>query len=132
LHRPLCPKCTDAILKYDFDGDDIILTDIEWSPDGEEYDDWLKERFPEECLEKQRTYQYCDEKGHDLLAIGLEDQIRDVMGVPVDRENTLEIDTAKGTYSIYRNFETVIDEESDEVQIGSETLEEGRLADVIK
>ena len=117
----------EVILRYTETESGPDLSEVEWSADGSDHDRWLEEHFPEEYLEKQRNYEAFDADGKNRLATGIKKEVAEVLGVPVETENMLQIDTEQGTYEIIKTTESGT---GDDYRFESETIEKGMLSDL--
>ena len=90
----------EVIIKFSYTDSGITLTEVVWSADGDLHEDWLKENYPAEFLRKANAYQPYDLIGRSKLGAKLREKVETSLGVPVDTDNFLEIDTDKGTYTI--------------------------------
>lgn len=120
----------EAILKFDYTADGPKLTEVVWSADGSDHDDWIKENFSEEGLKNWETF-LKNEKAVDELNEILDQKASDGLGVPVDTENTLQIDDNEGTYEIFKTIESG-DPADDTYKFDTETVKKGKLEDLKK
>ena len=113
----------EVIIKFSYTDSGITLTEVVWSADGDLHEDWLKENYPDEFLRKANAYQPYDLIGRSKLGAKLREKVKISLGVPVDTDNFLEIDTDKGTYTITK----VTDNGNG--TIDTEIIEQGSLSD---
>ena len=113
----------EVIIKFSYTDSGITLTEVVWSADGDLHEDWLKENYPAEFLRKANAYQPYDLIGRSKLGAKLREKVKISLGVPVDTDNFLEIDTDKGTYTI-----TKITDNGNGT-IDTEIIEQGSLSD---
>ena len=116
----------EAIISYTRSDDGIKLENVEWSADGGNHDQWIEENFPEPYLSKWKSYESHDENGFLKLDTKMIAKAEEKLGVPVERENLLTIDTEKGTYKIEKTIETGTPGE-DDYSFDTETVKEGKL-----
>ena len=114
----------EVMIKFIYGKDDVTLSEVIWSADGEMHESWMKENFPAEYLKKAKSYKAHDTNGRSVLGSKLEETVEKVLGVPVESENLLMIDTDKGTYEIIK----IID--GDDGTFDTETLETGNLKEL--
>ena len=117
-----------AIIYYTESEDGIKLENVEWSPDGEDQDTWLEENIPEQYLKEMQSYDAYDENGFLKLNTKMIAKAEENLGVPVERENLLEIDTENGTYTIVKTIESG-NPAQDNYSFKTETVEEGKLGE---
>ena len=117
----------EAIIKFNYSESGPVLNEVEWSADGDLHDGWLKENFPAEYLKKDKAFEAYDEKGRNVLAMMLQDTVEKAMGVPVEQNDLLSIDTDKETYEIIKVIESG---EGENYKFDTETLEKGNLSDL--
>ena len=113
----------EVIIKFSYTDSGITLTEVVWSADGGMHEDWLKKNYPAEYLKKAKAYQSHDSNGSSILGAKLREKVETSLGVPVDTDNFLEIDTDKGTYTITK----VTDNGNG--TIDTEIIEQGSLSD---
>ena len=113
----------EVIIKFNCTDSGVALTEVVWSADGGMHEDWLKENYPAEFLRKANAYQPYDLIGRIKLGAKLRKKVEAALGVPVDTDNLLEIDTDKGTYTITK----VTDKANG--TIDTEIIEQGSLSD---
>ena len=118
----------EAILKFDYTEDGPVITDLIWSADGGDHDDWIKENFHKEALENWENFRKDDEQ-RDLLIEIVEKRAEDALGVPVEKDMLLEIDEGNGTYRVLKTIESG-DPENGDYEFDTETVKEGRLSDL--
>ena len=114
----------EVMIKFIYGKDDVTLSEVIWSADGEEHEKWMKENFPAEYLKKAKSYKAHDTNGRSVLGSKLEETVEKVLGVPVESENLLMIDTDKGTYEIIKTID------GDDGTFDTETLETGNLKEL--
>lgn len=117
----------EAIIKFDYSENGPVLKEVEWSADGDLHDGWLKDNFPAEYLKKDKAYEAYDGEGRNVLALQMQDTVENAMGVPIEQNDLLNIDTEKGTYEIVKVIESG---EGDNYKFDTETLEKGNLSDL--
>ena len=117
----------EAIIKFNYSESGPVLNEVEWSADGDLHDGWLKDNFPAEYLKKDKAFEAYDEKGRNVLAMMLQDTVEKAMGVPVEQNDLLSIDTDKETYEIVKVIESG---EGENYKFDTETLEKGNLSDL--
>ena len=113
----------EVIIKFSYTDSGITLTEVVWSADGDLHEGWLKENYPAEYLKKAKAYQSHDSNGSSILGAKLREKAEASLGVPVETDNLLDIDTDKGTYTI-----TKITDKADGT-IDTEIIEQGSLSD---
>lgn len=118
----------EAILKFDYTDDGPKLTDLIWSADGGDHDQWIEENFNKEALENWENFRKDDEQ-RDLLIEIVQKNAEDALGVPVEKDLLLEIDESKGTYQIIKTIESG-DPENGDYTFDTETVKEGKLEDL--
>ena len=118
----------EAIIHFEYTEDGTKLTKIDWSADGNIHDDWIKENFPKEYLKKHDSYEAFDENGKNKLGTELIKKVEQVMGVPVETENLLNIDLDQGTYEIIKTTET--GEPGEDYQFNTEVIDQGSLSQI--
>lgn len=114
----------EVMIKFIYGKDDVTLSEVVWSADGEEHEKWMKENFPAEYLKKAKNYKAYDANGRSVLGSKLKETVEEVLGVPVESENLLMIDTDKGTYEIIKTID------GDDGTFDTETLETGNLKEL--
>ena len=114
----------EVIIKFSCTDSGITLTEAVWSADGDLHEDWLKENYPAEYLKKAKAYQSHDSNGSSILGAKLREKVKAALGVPVETDDFLEIDTDKGTYTITK----VTDKANG--TIDTEIIEQGSLSDL--
>ena len=114
----------EVILKYSYTDDGVELSEVVWGDQGELLEKWLTENFPAIYLERANAYSPYDVNGKGILEVKLIEKVENAMGVPVETESFLEIDTDKGTYEIWR----VKDDHG--ATFDTETMEIGKLEDL--
>lgn len=118
----------EAIIYFEYTEDGTKLTKVEWSADGNLHDDWIKERFPKEYLNKHESFHAYDTNGRNKLGTELIEKVEQVMGVPVETENLLNIDPEQGTYEIIKTIET--GEPGEDYQFNTEVIDQGSLSQI--
>lgn len=91
----------EVILKYNYTDDDVILSEVVWGDQGELKEGWIKENFPAEYFKKAKEYNPYGADGKSILEEKLREKVEETLGVPVESDSFLEIDTDKGTYEIW-------------------------------
>ena len=114
----------EVMIKFIYGKDDVTLSEVIWSADGEEHEKWMKENFPAEYLKKSKNYKAYDANGRSVLGSKLRKTVEEALGVPVESENLLMIDTDKGTYEIIKTID------GDDGTFDTETLETGNLKEL--
>lgn len=114
----------EVMIKFIYGKDDVTLSEVIWSADGEEHEKWMKENFPAEYLKKSKNYKAYDANGRSVLSSKLRKTVEEALGVPVESENLLMIDTDKGTYEIIKTID------GDDGTFDTETLETGNLKEL--
>lgn len=114
----------EVIIKFNYGEEDVTLSEVIWSADGDEHENWLKENFPVEYLKKANTYTVYDANGKSVLGSKLEKMVEKAFGVPVESDNLLMIDMDKGTYEIIKTID------GEDGTFDTETLETGKLKDL--
>ena len=118
----------EAILKFDYTDDGPVITDLIWSADGGDHDDWIKENFNKEAIDNWENFRK-DDKEKDLLIEIVQKKAEDALGVPVDTDQLLEIDEGNGTYRLLKTIESG-DPENGDYKFDTETVKEGKLSDL--
>lgn len=116
----------EAIIRFEYTDNGPKLTKVDWSEDGAGHDEWVQKNFPKEYLKKSNAYDVYDANGKSELVESLEDEVEKTMGVPVEKENLLEIDAQKGTYKITKTIESGDPAKSD-YKFDTEAVDEGKL-----
>jgi hypothetical protein len=111
----------EVIIKFTYGEDDVILSEIIWSADGDDHENWMKENFPAEALRKAKNYKAYDLNGRSILGSKINETVEEALGVPVETENLLMIDTDNGTYELIKTID------GDDGTFDTETLETGNL-----
>lgn len=115
----------EVIIRFQFDGQYPKLEELEWSRDGEEHEKWMEDNYPEEYLEDYRESQKADQNGEDETDQKISETVKELMGVPVESEDLLEIDLDKESYEIIRIIEGY--DENGEYQFDFTTIDKGKL-----
>ena len=113
----------EVIIKINYMNSGISLTDVIWSDDGDLHEGWMKENYPSEYLKKANAYQSHNSDGSSILGLKLIEKVEAALGVPVEKDNLLEIDTYKGIYTITK----ITDKPGG--TIDTEIIEQGNLTD---
>lgn len=92
----------EVIIRFKYTDSGVKLSEVVWSADGGMHEGWLKENYPAEYLNKAKSYQPYDANGKSILGAKLSKKVEKALGVPVETDDLLEIDTDKGTYVITR------------------------------
>ncbi len=116
----------EAIIDYTLSDEGIKLDKVEWSADGGNHDQWIQDNFSEKALKEWKSYEANDENGYLKLDTKMIAKAEEELGVPVERENQLQIDTDKGTYEILKIKESG-SPENDDYTFETETIEKGEL-----
>ena len=111
----------EVIIKFTYGEDDVILSEIIWSADRDDHENWMKENFPAEALRKAKNYKAYDSNGRSILGSKINETVEEALGVPVETENLLMIDTDNGTYELIKTID------GDDGTFDTETLETGNL-----
>lgn len=114
----------EVIIKFTYGEDDVTLSEIIWSADGDDHENWLKENYPAEALRKAKNYKAYDSNGRSILGAKVNETVEGALGVPVETENLLMIDTDNGTYELIKTID------GDDGTFDTETLESGNLKDL--
>lgn len=114
----------EVIIKFTYREDDVTLSEIIWSADGDDHENWMKENFPAEALRKAKNYIAYDSNGRSLLGSKVNETVAETMGVPVETENLLMIDTDNETYELIKTID------GNDGTFDTETLESGNLKDL--
>lgn len=114
----------EVMIKFTYDDDDVTLSEVVWSADGGEHEGWMKENFPAEYLKKAKNYKAYDSNGRSILGSKVNEIVEGALGVPVETENLLMIDTDKGTYELIKTINGA------DGTFDTETLESGNLKDL--
>lgn len=117
----------EAILKFDYTADGPKLTELIWSADGGDHDQWIKDNFSEEGYKNWENWRK-DDEGRDFIIETIEKEASDSLGVPVEKDNLLEIDKEKGTYQIVKTIES--GDTAEDYTFDTEVVEEGKLEDL--
>ena len=117
----------EAILKFDYTAEGPKLTDVIWSADGTDHDQWVEENFSEEALEYWKNYEPFDEKGKNKLMEYVDAKAEKDLGVPVS-EDLLEIND-DGTYTISKVIESG-DPADGTYKFDTEVIDEGKVEDL--
>lgn len=122
----------EAIIRFRYTAGGPKLTKVEWSADGDLHDRWIKEHFPEACQRKRDIFiiftLLFKSRGMGGLEENIRKEVQKDMGIPVETENLLNIDTDKGTYEIVRTIERGTP--GKDYQFHSEIVEKGKLSDL--
>ena len=114
----------EVIIKFTYGEDDVTLSEIIWSADGDDHENWVKENYPAEALRKAKNYKAYDSNGRSILGGKVNETVEGALGVPVETENLLMIDTDNGTYELIKTID------GDDGTFDTETLESGNLKDL--
>ena len=117
----------EVIIKFEYTDEQPKLIQVDWSADGEDHNTWLEDNFPAEYLKEAQNYKAYDADGHSFLVDGNAKAAEKELGVPVETENSLQIDTDAGTYEIYKVIESGA---GDSYKFDTETIETEKLADL--
>lgn len=122
----------EAIIRFRYTAGGPKLTKVERSADGDLHDRWIKEHFSESCRRKRGTFiiftWLSKSNGMSRLEENIRKEAQKDMGVPVETENFLNIDTDKGTYEIVKTTERGTP--GKDYQFHSEIIEKGKLSDL--
>ncbi|MBR2779269.1 MAG: hypothetical protein IKD85_03770 [Firmicutes bacterium] len=119
----------EAIIHFTLADNGPELQNVEWSEDGSGHDQWLQDHFPAEYLEKAQAFNPYNEADPDVPHSRLIQKAAEVLGVPVETENLLQIDLENGTYEIIKTIESG-SPGTDDYKFETETLEAGNLSDL--
>ncbi len=97
----------EAIIRFTYTENGPRLTKVDWSADGGGHDAWIKRNFPKAYLKKWSAYEAYDKNGKNKIGTKININAAKAMGVPVETENLLEIDSDKGTYKIIKAIDTM-------------------------
>lgn len=111
----------EVIIRFNYTDIGVTLSEVEWSADGGLHEDWMKENFPSKYLKRAKTYNPHDTNGDSILGAQLKGKAEVALGVPVESDNLLEIDTDKGTYKIIKTTD------GPDGTLDIETIEQGKL-----
>lgn len=114
----------EVILKYNYTDEDVVLSEVVWGEQGELKEGWIKENFPAEYFNKVKEYDPYNADGNSVLDVKLREKVEEALGVPVESDSFLEIDTDKGTYEIWEvtnDYGATFD---------TQTIEKGTLKDL--
>ena len=114
----------EAMIKFVYGEDDVTLSEIIWSADGGEHENWMKENFPAEALRRAKNYKAYDSNGKSILGSKVNETVEGALGVPVETENLLMIDIDNGTYELIKTMD------GNDGTFDTETLETGKLKDL--
>lgn len=114
----------EVIIKFTYGEDDVTLSEIIWSADGDDHENWMKENFTAEALRKAKSYKAYDSNGRSILGSKVNETAEGALGVPVETENLLMIDIDNGTYELIKTID------GDDGTFDTETLESGNLNDL--
>ena len=117
----------EAILKFDYTEEGPKLTDVIWSADGGDHDEWIKENFSEEGYQNWENFRKDDENREFIIEV-IEKKAEDALGVPVEKDNLLEIDEEKGIYQIIKTIES--GDTAEDYKFDTEVIKEGKLEDL--
>jgi hypothetical protein len=117
----------EVIIYFDKSGEEPKLTKVEWSADGEDHEAWMEENFPADYKKAIDDYDAAREDANSDLFAEISKKVEDAMGVPVEKELLLDIDTEKGTYEIIKTIET--GEPGVDYKFETETVEEGKIGE---
>lgn len=122
----------EAIIRFRYTAAGPKFIKVEWSADGDLHDRWIKEHFPEASQRKRDIFiiftLLFKSRGMGGLEENIRKEVQKDMGIPVETENLLDIDTDKGTYEIVRTIERGTPGKDD--QFHSEIVEKGKLSDL--
>jgi len=97
----------EAIIRFIYTENGPQLTKIDWSEDGGGHDAWIKKNFPETFLKKWSAYDAHDKNGTNKIGTAIGKEVEKTLGVPVETENLLEIDTDNETFKIIKTIDTL-------------------------
>ena len=115
----------EAILRFVYDGQYPKLLKLEWSANGGEHDKWIEDNFPAEYMDEYRNFQQEDQNGEDEVELRIREKVKELMGVPIEIEDLLEINPDDETYEIVRIYEGY--DEKGEYQFDFDTIDKGSL-----
>ncbi len=116
-----------CILHYEFKDGEPSLMEVEWSADGSDHDQWMKDHFPQECLDALSDSALLDADGNSILLGALDEKASKALGVAIESENQLHVDVDAGTYEIVKITESG---EGEEYSFDTETIDAGKLEDL--
>ncbi|MBR4749392.1 MAG: hypothetical protein IK083_07480 [Abditibacteriota bacterium] len=91
----------EAVIDYERRKTGCTLKGIEWCPEGEDPDTWIRERFPEGYLAEKSRNERLEKQGKaEPLSLTTDRIALEMLGVPVDRGRTLTIDEYNGDYEL--------------------------------
>ena len=118
----------EAIIRFVFDGQYPKFVKLEWSRSGTEHDKWIEEKFPAKYLEEYKKSKMQDLPGENEIEKQIRKAVKELMDVPIEIEDLLEIDLEKETYEIIRIYEGF--DENGEYQFDFDTIDKGSLNEV--
>lgn len=86
-------------IKVKFDDDNIKYLDREYPEDGDDYQDSMKELFPSKYYSMYEKYDPYDENGNPKLKKQQEEKIKEIWGIHVSKEYSLNI-SENGSYEL--------------------------------
>lgn len=116
----------EVIIRFKYTDSGVKLSEVVWSADGGMHEGWLKENYPAEYLNKAKSYQPYDANGNSILGAKLKNKVEEALGVPVESDNLLEIDTEKETYKIVKTRDKT------DGTLDTEIIEKGSLNDFLQ
>ncbi|MBR2547944.1 MAG: hypothetical protein IKF07_07140 [Eubacterium sp.] len=119
----------EAIIRFQYTDDQPKYLETIWSADGGDHEKWMEENFPESYLKKSEQFVANNDEGENVLFLEMEKAVEEEMGVPVEKDDLLEIDDEKGTYQILKVVETG-DPADDTYKFDTEVIQEGMLEDL--
>ena len=115
----------EAVITFSYEDTGVELVGVRWSEDGEgRHDYWLKKNFPHEYLDKVKEFRLVDADGNSKISEAINETAAKKLGVPVETENILTIDTEEGTYEIVKTLET------EDGSFDTEIIDKGNLKDL--
>ena len=79
------------MIKFIYGEDDVTLSEVIWSADGDEHENWMKENFPAEYLKKSKNYKAYDTNGRSVLGSKLKETVVDVLFVADRIEDLVDL-----------------------------------------
>jgi hypothetical protein len=117
----------EVIISFDKSSGEPKLVKVEWSADGEDHEAWMEENFPGDYKKALDVYDSIRENANGDLFDEVSKKAEEALGVTVEKENLLEIDTDAGTYKIIKTIET--GEPGEDYKFETETVEEGKIGE---
>lgn len=96
----------EAIFNIEYTNGGANLKSIDWSDSGAGHDKWVKNNFPKAYYDKSVAYHPSEDNGKSKLMKALDAEAERIMGLPVEQNNLLNIDTDSRTYEIVQTKES--------------------------